>query len=210
MHPTPLQPISVFCKENQLYRILDMIRLPPTTNAMQEILSYSMHHQEFIAPSSLIGTFSDLLQVSERTIKTGFAQLEESSFIVDRGRKNCVINPFLANKYDVVPGHLLETVVQPNPCTPRELEIIQKVNKMRSYNHALNHPAYIQSIDQMAVQFARDAVFNEKVNQLQTELHKVTEELIGLKNLMMDVISKINDQDTQAKVKRHLELVVVK
>lgn len=185
MHDPRMQPISHFTKSSHQYRIISILSLPATTSAMQEILMQGMSHQEFIVPNSLIQYFADTLQVSQRTIRTGLSQLEESKFIIDRGRKNCTINSFLANKYETIPRHLQHTVVDPNPCTPRQLEIIQKANIMKNYNHALNHPAYIQQFDEMALRLARDSIFNERMRKME----KRVEALEAQNEYLMTLVS---------------------
>lgn len=206
MTNNPMQPISNFCKTNQPYRIIDQLRFPGTTNAMHEIMTHCMRHQEFIVPISIIDYFSDVLEVSQRTVKTGLRQLEESGFILERDRKNCILNSFLANKHEILPGHLATTIVEPKPLHTKELAIITKVNKMRSYNQAINHPAYMHEIDQNALRFAKDAVYNQNIVELRAQLHKVESKLETM-TLVMNELIKFIKQDDLPKAKSFLTVI---
>jgi predicted ribosome quality control (RQC) complex YloA/Tae2 family protein len=184
MNLFPEQPISCFTKQNQLYRLKDVLTLPRTTLAMQEILTHSMRHQQFIAPVNMIPWFSDVLKVSEKTIKTGLAELDERNFTLARKHKSCIINPAFANKAEVLSGQLQQIVVEPNGY---ELDsLITEVTKMREFNQGLSPKAQI--IDKMALQYAVNALANERIRRLENEVCELKE---GLKWLM----SRASDED---------------
>lgn len=184
MNENDIQPISNFTKSNQPYKILSFLNLPPSAIAMWEIIEYSMFKQELITSGLLISTFADILGISKRSVITNFKLLEERKFILKRGRKNLIVNSFLANKCEFITGPLKSTIVDPTPCSSWDRKIIEKVNNMRLYNKAKKMPAYLDAhaIQDITVKFIQNDIQDQRIKRLEkhnAEMQKAIDFLIA-------------------------------
>lgn len=182
----PEQPISTFTKQNQLYRICDII-----TNryaaAIQEVLTHCMKDNVFKAPVAMIPWFSDILGVSQRTVGDAFAYLDTSLFLIQRKTKSCVINPLLANKCEILTGQLQKIIVEPYGYDDK-YDLIKKVSDMRNYNQSLSPKAHV--LDKMAMQFAVDCLASERIRRLEDKVDRLGKSVDYL-------MSRVSNEDAE-------------
>lgn len=152
-----------------------------------------MYEQVFQTPGSMSKWFQDVLQISDRSVRTALDQLESCCFIVGRKPKKLTVNPKLAHKYHVLPGQIQKLIVDA-PCTLSGLELIQKVNTMRNYNYKLS----VHEVDQAAMRFAEDAITSERIRRLENETCSLKERVESLQKTVDFLTSRASNEDAMA------------
>lgn len=188
------QPILYFCKTSMIHRTVHALCLPPTCNAMMEIMGFCMQEQIFRTPTSLIQWFCETLNIKERMVKQNLKYMEECTFILKRETKCAIINPALCNKYEVLPGHIAALVVDPAQHTEAERRIFERVNSMWQYN---SNARRLDPMHAVALEQAHQAVANLQQTKLLKRIEELEKTVTSLKGGLEYLMDRAKADDVE-------------